>query len=65
MENQIEDRLIQRKELCLILGRSKESIWRKQKEDPTFPKPIIDGRSYFYSYSEVMTWLNKLKENRL
>lgn len=45
--------------LCAMLNTSRQTVWRLEKHDPTFPRRIqIGQRAYGFRRSEVEAWLS-------
>ena len=58
-------RALRLKELRALTNLSPATIWRRSKQDPTFPKPFSIGpNSTAWDEQEVMTWLENCKANR-
>lgn len=58
-------RILKRKEVEMIVGLGRSSIYAKVK-DGSFPKPVkLSSRSVGWIQSEVQSWLeNKIAESR-
>lgn len=51
--------LIRVKEVAELLGFGVSTIWRKVKEDPSFPRPHkISERITVWQLSEILNWIN-------
>lgn len=51
--------IIRTKGLCHLLQISRSTVWRLEKNDPTFPKRLKLGqRSVGYILSEVEDWIS-------
>lgn len=50
------------KETAAYLGCGIATVWRKTKNDPTFPKPIkLSERVTVWKLSEIEAWINSLR----
>lgn len=56
-----EIRLVEIAALCLILNRSRASVYRDMKRDPAFPRPfrLAGGRSVRWRMSEILAYIEK------
>lgn len=47
-------------------GLSNATIWRKLKQDPTFPKPFkLGANSTVWDAGEITAWLESKKSSRI
>ncbi|MDL4862068.1 AlpA family phage regulatory protein [Halomonas elongata] len=61
-------RFLKKREVCEKIGRGKTSLDTLMKNDPTFPKPIKDGKgrscvNYWYEH-EVDQWMAEWARKR-
>lgn len=53
-------------EVCTMLAVGRDKLNRLEKEDPSFPKSIKDGKSrqsaVYYDYQEIFVWYENWKE---
>ncbi len=54
------ERYLRPKDVCLLLGMSLSTFWRKVKNDEAFPKPVKDGRRSLISASELIAYQTRL-----
>ena len=53
------------KQLKAVTNLSQATIWRRVKQDPTFPKPFSIGpNTTAWDEAEVLAWLDHCKSNR-
>lgn len=50
-------KLINTKTLREVLSVSKTTVWRLEREDDSFPKPIMVGSTKRYRLDDVQAWL--------
>ena len=50
------DRLISRKDVALLIGKSERTIDRKDRAGK-LPARIVIDRSVFYRYAEILAWI--------
>lgn len=57
--------LISQPNLCILLDKSRSGLAKLRAKDPSFPKPIKDGKSKqaacYYLMSEVESWITSRK----
>lgn len=54
-------------EVCSMLAVGRDKLNRLEKEDPSFPKSMKDGKNrqsaVYYDYQEISVWYESWKEN--
>ena len=51
--------------LCAKLGIARPTVWRRLKDDPTFPRPLtLGGRAQRWLETEVDAWLAMKADER-
>jgi predicted DNA-binding transcriptional regulator AlpA len=59
------DVLIGKAEIAAELGRSRITVTRLMRRDPTFPKPVLLNGALRWSRAEFDTWRSRLLERRV
>jgi prophage regulatory protein len=58
-------KLLKAKQICEKIGFSLPTLWRKVKNDPTFPKPFkIGANSTAWDAQEIDAWIENCKAVR-
>ncbi len=56
----MEKLLLSAKDLSILLGVSKVTLWRIQKKDPSFPKShLLTPKKKLWKTEEIMDWIRK------
>ena len=59
-------KLLKAKQICEYCGFSLPTLWRKVKNDPTFPKPFkIGANSTAWDAEEIHEWIEICKARRV
>lgn len=57
----MEDRMVRTREFEQLSGYERTTLWRKERQDPNFPKRYkIGKRATAYKMSEIQAWLEGL-----
>ena len=58
----VEKELLTQNEITTMLGINRVTLWRLQKEDKNFPKPMIILSQKKWKKSEIDEYLEKTRE---
>jgi len=57
-----------KKDVCTLLGVSRDKLSRMEREDESFPKSMKEGvarqAAVYYDYQEIVEWYENWKTNR-
>ncbi|AKQ28607.1 AlpA family phage regulatory protein [Acinetobacter baumannii] len=57
-----------KKDVCTLLGVSRDKLTRMEREDESFPKSMKEGvarqAAVYYDYQEIVEWYENWKTNR-
>ena len=59
------ERYFRPKDVCLLLGMSYRTFWRKVKTEKGFPKPIKDGNRSLIASSELSAYQARKYEQKV
>lgn len=60
----VQERIIRLKELCRITGMSRTTVWRRAKDDNSFPPSFrISQNIVGWKLSDVNAWMDSLSLN--
>jgi len=57
MEASKDERVIRPKELCRLIGLSRQTLWRLYKSGELPPPRQLSARNVGWLYSEIVQWL--------
>jgi predicted DNA-binding transcriptional regulator AlpA len=57
--NMVEKELLTQNEVSVILGINRTTLWKLQKEDAAFPKPIMILTQKKWKRTEIDAYLNR------
>ncbi|QNV46571.1 AlpA family phage regulatory protein [Acinetobacter baumannii] len=59
---------LNKKDVCTLLGVSRDKLTRMEREDESFPKSMKEGvarqAAVYYDYQEIVEWYENWKTNR-